>query len=255
MSKVPSGFDPKVFEQKSGAMRLELERAKLIAAHRAKLLEPRLKRTAITQSPESHAEAKSFLESMAKFSPPADERPSLLRKVPYDLGWRDIDRGKQIEWYGPDLNTGHCGGKLVSQAEGDFTAFCSVGVWCPKNGSSNHISTVSWTTLLGFCDAGNFDAASAFSKTYIGLSVDIHDPDERQYASMSHFVNGASVDAGAINYDQHSYSDSGTLQLPWSGDPNATFSVWANVKLQVGTFGPAGAQANLHIIFTDIDPG
>ena len=256
MSKLPAGVDRKGFEQKSMAMLRELERTRLIAAHRAKLFESHPNRTAVTQTPENEAQAKRFLESMAKFSPPADERPSQLRGVPYPLAWRDIDRPKDIEWYGPDPTTGHCGGKLVSQAEGDFTAYCAVGVWHPNDGSNVHTSNISWTTLLGFCDAGNGYFASSSSQTLITLSVDIHDAaGERQYASTSLSVNGAYAAAGGINYDSHSSSDSGSLSLSWSGDPNATFSVWASVVLKVGTWGPAGAQANLHVFFTDINPG
>jgi hypothetical protein len=74
-SPIPEGVDRKYFEQKSAAMRRELERARLIAAHRAKLFESRPNRAAVAQTPANEAEVKRFLESMAKFSPPADHEP------------------------------------------------------------------------------------------------------------------------------------------------------------------------------------
>lgn len=254
MSDLPEGVDRKRFEQKSAAMRRELERSKQIADHRAMLFQSRPNPAALAQPAANDAETKQFLESMAKFSPPANMVPPQQRGVPYPLGWRDIDRPKNLEWYGPDVNTGHCGAKLVSQAEGDFTAYCGVGVYVPT-GSSAHTSTISWTTLLGFCDAGAAYFASAFSRTSILLTVDVHDGGEHEVARRSLSVNGANASPGGIWYEFHGYSDSGSLSHHWVGDPNATYSVWASVMLEVKTWGPAGAQANLHVIFNGIDPG
>jgi hypothetical protein len=144
----------------------------------------------------------------------------------------------------------------VSQAQGGKIAYCGVGVWHENDGSSDHTSSVSWNTLLGFCDAGGIWPGEAYATTSIVLSVDIHEPgpSEREYTKTTKVVNGARMWNIGV-YDAHSYSDSGSLSLSWSGDAGAIFSVWATVVLEVWTWGPWGAQANLHVIFTDIDPG
>lgn len=237
-------------------IRRHLDLSRAAGEHRAKLSELHAQTDALKQASGNDAKAKAFLEGMAKFSPPTSQVASPMRSGSYDLGWRDIDRPKDIEWYGPDKIGGNCGAKLVSQAEGDFTAYCGVGVFVPQNGQSHHNSSINWTTLLGFCDAGGFYTASS-SRTEIKLSVDIHDANgEREYtAGQPLFVNGATNSGGGAYYESHSYSDSGSLSLTWDGDPNALFSIWASVILKVQTWGPAGAQANLHVIFDDISPG
>lgn len=255
MTKPPEGANPKDFEHKTAAMRGRMARSKRIAEHRANLQRSFPNHGAIPETPEHEAEAKRFLESMAKFSLSADDVPSSQRAVPYDHVWRAMDREKDLEWYGPDKNTGHCGAKLVSQAEGDFTAYCGVGIWHPS-GAGSHVSTVDWRTLLGFCDAGNGYFGSSSARAIITLSVDVHDASgEWEFKKTSIVVCSAYAAAGGIWYQYDTYDDAGSLSLSWAGQPDVTYSVWATAVMEVKTWGPAGAQSNLHVIFDDINPG
>ena len=255
MTKLPEGANPENFQHKTAAMHRKLARSKRIAEHSANLQRFFPNHGAIPETPENEAEAKRFLESMAKFSLSADDVPSSQRTVPYDHVWRAMDREKDLEWYGPDKNTGHCGAKLVSQAGGDFTAYCGVGIWHPS-GAGSHVSTVDWRTLLGFCDAGSGYFGGSSARAIITLSVDVHDASgEWEFKKKSIGVCSAFAPAGAIWYAYDTYDDAGSLSLSWAGQPNVTYSVWATAVMEVKTWGPAGAQSNLHVIFDDINPG